>query len=100
MPARTVDPCARRVVVEHVRPTVDCGRLPAKAAIGLPLAVSADVVADGHDMLVAWVRHGAVGSRKRTEAAMAAVGNDRWEALVTPSRLGEWEFDIVGLVDA
>ena len=98
--ARTVDPCARRVVVEHVRPTVDCGELPAKAAVGLPLMVSADVVADGHDMLVAWVRHGRAGARQRVEAAMTAVGNDRWEALVTPSKPGAWEFDIVGLVDA
>src|SRR5260370_1266574 len=69
MPARTVDPCARRVVVEHVRPTVDCGRLPAKAAIGLPLAVSADVVADGHDMLVAVVARQATADRSAATVA-------------------------------
>jgi starch synthase (maltosyl-transferring) len=100
MPVRTIEPCRGRVVVEHVRPSVDCGQLPAKAAVGLPLQVSADVVADGHDMLVAWVRHGRGGARQRGEVPMTAVGNDHWEALITPSRQGPWEFDVVALVDA
>jgi len=99
MQTRRLDRCAARVVVEHVRPTVDCGRLPAKAAVGQPLMVHADVFADGHDMLVAWVRHGRPSSRQRAEAAMAAAGNDHWQALVTPGRQGPWEFEIVGLPD-
>jgi starch synthase (maltosyl-transferring) len=92
-------PCTGRVVVEHVRPSVDCGELPAKAAEGQAVMVSADVFADGHDMLVAWVRHGRVGARQRDEVPMTAVGNDHWQALFTPARLGAWEFEIVGLVD-
>lgn len=47
-----------RVVIEAVRPTVECGRFAAKAAAGLPLEVSADIFADGHDQLMAVVRHG------------------------------------------
>ena len=47
----------RRVVVEHVRPTVDGGEFPAKATRGLPLRVSARAFADGHDPLLAWVWH-------------------------------------------
>jgi starch synthase (maltosyl-transferring) len=93
------DPCTGRVVVEHVRPTVDCGALPAKAAVGQAAMVSADVFADGHDLLVAWVRHGRPGTRRRDEVPMTAVGNDHWQALVTPARQGPWEFEIVGLVD-
>ena len=99
MPVKRTDPCAGRVVVEHVRPTVDCGDLPAKAAVGQPLRVSADVFADGHDMLVAWVRHGRPGSRQRLEEPMTAAGNDHWQALLTPPKQGAWEFEIVGLVD-
>jgi starch synthase (maltosyl-transferring) len=93
------DPCTGRVVIEHVRPTVDCGALPAKAAVGQPLRVSADVFADGHDVLVAWVRHGRAGSRQRVEEPMTATGNDGWQALFTPAKQGAWEFEIVGLVD-
>jgi starch synthase (maltosyl-transferring) len=99
MAVRRSDPCTGRVVIEHVRPTVDCGELPAKAAVGQPLRVSADVFADGHDMLGAWVRHGRPGTRQRFEEPMTAVGNDAWQALFTPPKQGAWEFEIVGLVD-
>jgi starch synthase (maltosyl-transferring) len=99
MPPRTVDVCTGRVVIEHVRPSVDCGRLPAKAAVGQPLMVSADVFADGHDLLAAWVRHGAPRDRRRVEVPMTATVNDRWQALITPGRQGPWEFEVIGLVD-
>ena len=49
---------AGRVVIEGVRPTVDCGAHAAKAAVGVPTQVSAIVIADGPDRLLAWVRHG------------------------------------------
>jgi starch synthase (maltosyl-transferring) len=99
MPSRTVDVCTGRVVIEHVRPSIDCGRLPAKAAVEQAVMVSADLFADGHDMLMAWVRHGGPGERKRTEVPMAATGNDRWQALITPTRQGPWEFELIGLAD-
>jgi len=99
MAVRRSEACTGRVVIEHVRPTVDCGELPAKAAVGQPLRVSADVFADGHDMLVAWVRHGRPGARQRVEVPMTAVGNDNWQALFTPPKQGAWEFEIAGMVD-
>ncbi len=99
MPVKRGDRGVGRVVVEHVRPAVDCGALPAKAAVGQPLRVSADIFADGHDLLVAWVRHGKPGTQQRLEEPMTAVGNDHWQALFTPPKQGAWEFEIVGLVD-
>ncbi len=92
MPVKRGDRGVGRVVVEHVRPAVDCGAMPAKAAVGQPLRVSADVFADGHDLLVAWVRHGKPGTRQRLEEPMTAVGNDHWQALFTPPKQGAWEF--------
>src|SRR5215472_235860 len=84
----TSDP--RRVVVENARPLVDCGALPAKATVGLALEVSADLVADGHDLLMGRVSHGpattdrAAGGNGRSPAAsaretvvMTPLGNDR-----------------------
>ena len=104
MPPRTsskrTDLCTGRVVVEHVRPSIECGRLPAKAAVGQPLMVHADVFADGHDVLAAWVRHGPPGARRRTEVAMTVTVNDHWQALITPERQGPWEFEIVAMPDA
>ena len=92
-----------RVVIESVRPTVECGRFPAKAASGQPLEVSADVFADGHDQLMAVVRHGAPGGRRgaaaREEVELELLGNDRWRALITPGQVGDWEFELVALAD-
>src|SRR5690242_11086669 len=42
-----------RVVIESVLPQVDCGRYPAKRAVGERVLVEADVFTDGHDAVVA-----------------------------------------------
>jgi starch synthase (maltosyl-transferring) len=92
-----------RVVIEAVRPTVECGRFAAKAATGQPLEVSADVFADGHDQLMAVVRHGPVArgraAPRREEVPLEPVGNDHWRCLITPPQVGPWEFEVVALAD-
>jgi len=92
-----------RVIIEAVRPTVECGRFAAKAAAGQPLEVSADIFADGHDKLMAVVRHGPPprgrAAPKRTEVALEPVGNDHWRGLIVPKAVGPWEFEVVGLPD-
>ena len=47
----------RRAVIEAVTPQVDGGRFPAKRVIGDTVFVEADVFADGHDEVVAILRH-------------------------------------------
>lgn len=53
-----------RVVIENVKPQVNCGRYPAKRVVGEMLTVTADVFADGHDEVKAQLvyRH----TRKRS----------------------------------
>jgi starch synthase (maltosyl-transferring) len=93
-----------RVIIEAVRPTVECGRFAAKAAAGQPLEVSADIFADGHDKLIAAVRHGPPprgrAAAKRTEVELEPLGNDHWRALIVPEAVGPWEFEVVGMPDA
>jgi starch synthase (maltosyl-transferring) len=86
-------PDVRRVVIDGVRPTVDCGRLPAKATVGLPLEVSAVVIADGPDLLLAWVRQG------RRELPLQLTKDDRYRASLVPSRPGPLSFEIVAVPD-
>jgi starch synthase (maltosyl-transferring) len=96
-----------RVVVEAVRPLVDGGAYPAKAALGEPMVVEADVFADGHDVVAAALRWRHVpagtgaGARTGTwqETPMVSVGNDRFTAAITPGELGRLEYDVVGWID-
>jgi starch synthase (maltosyl-transferring) len=98
-----------RVVIEDVRPVVSCGALAAKAATGLPLLVSATVIVDGPDRLLAWVRHGpprpsatAPDSRPPAgwrEVAMAEAGNDLFTARLLPTSPGPWSFEVLAVPD-
>ncbi len=92
-----------RVVVEAVRPVVDCGAFPAKTAVGEPMSVIADVFTDGHDAVAACVRWRHVDAQGEgtpwRETPMTPLGNDRFAALITPERLGRLEYDIIGWID-
>ncbi|MFV0306867.1 MAG: alpha-1,4-glucan--maltose-1-phosphate maltosyltransferase [Desertimonas sp.] len=87
-----------RVVVEPVAPVVDGGDFPAKATIGEPVTVVADVFADGHDRVAAALAV-RTGRRRWRELPMTPLGNDRYAATFTPDRLGRWELQVHGWVD-
>jgi len=88
-----------RVVVNSVRPTTPDRKSSVKAAVGHPLEFSANVFADGHDIVTARLRWRTVGNAW-TEVAMTALGNDRFAATVTPREIGAHEYVIDGWVDA
>ncbi|MGH7686698.1 MAG: alpha-1,4-glucan--maltose-1-phosphate maltosyltransferase [Candidatus Dormibacteria bacterium] len=97
----------RRVVIESVRPQVDCGALPAKATQDLALPVSATLVADSHDPLLSYVIFGPPAGdldpdslpRSWQELELSPQGNDRYSGWITVGRTGAQEFAIVGLPD-
>ncbi len=88
-----------RVVVQAVGPVVDGGRFPAKASVGEPIEVLADVFTDGHDHVAAALRFGPADADHRIDVPMEAIGNDRHRATFTPDAMGRWEFDVIGWVD-
>src|ERR1041385_5601493 len=73
----------RRVVIENVMPSVDAGRFPIKRAVGESVAVTADIFADGHDVVVAVLR-----DREGQQEREGLDGQDGWRetpmALVAP----------------
>ena len=102
-PVPAATPTAR-VAIEQPRPVVECGTLPAKATVGIPLTISASIFADGHDLVMGWVRHGRPGRGGDTddrwqELPMRALGDDRFSAVLTPTRVGPWSFEIVAMPD-
>ena len=89
----------KRVAIEHVRPAVDCGRFAAKGTRGLPLPVSADIFADGHDQLRAWAELRREADGKTLTAELELQGNDHWSGVLTPDAAGCWRLTVGGVVD-
>jgi starch synthase (maltosyl-transferring) len=55
-PVEIPEALAQRVVVERIRPSIDGGRFPIKRTPGELVQVTADVFADGHDVVAAVLR--------------------------------------------
>jgi starch synthase (maltosyl-transferring) len=83
-----------RIEITATQPSTPSRLLPAKAAVGDPFVVSADIFRDGHDLLAAAVR-----APDGTVTPLVHVGNDRWEAVVTLSAVGTCELRIDAWTD-
>ncbi|HEX8857889.1 MAG TPA: maltotransferase domain-containing protein, partial [Actinomycetes bacterium] len=91
-----------RVVIEEIRPQVDCGQWPARAVAGESLPVRATIFRDGHTMEVAAaVRLSGPGQRQDQRVRMTEVnrGLHRWEAEVTLPTTGMWSFTVEAWTD-
>jgi starch synthase (maltosyl-transferring) len=76
----------RTIIVERLWPVLDGGRYPIKRVVGDTLLVTADVLADGHDLLDAVLLLRAEGERRWREAPMRPVAEDRWSGSITLNR--------------
>ena len=98
------DALGRRVVVERIRPEIDAGRFPIKRTIGDEVVVSAQIFADGHEVVAAVLqdRHGDRREAPWRETAMALIteGTDEWKARFTTDEIGWHEYRIVAWIDA
>jgi starch synthase (maltosyl-transferring) len=90
----------RRAVVLAVRPVVDGGRYPVKRVVGEPLAVEADIVADGHDVVRAVVLDRAPGAEGWRETELVHAANDAWRATIALPALGRHRYTVVAWIDA
>ena len=88
-----------RVVVEHVRPEIDGCRFPIKRVIGDHLVVEADVFADGHDELSAWILYRHESQQEWQWSPMKRAGGDRWRGEYVVSRLGRYRYTVEGRVE-
>lgn len=88
-----------RVVIDRIRPEVDGGRFPIKRTVGEQVVVTADVFADGHDVIRCVLRHRPEGLDTWTEVPMEASYNDLWQASFKVSALGCHFYTVVAWVD-
>ncbi len=68
----------RRAVIENVRPEIDGGRFPIKRTPGEKVEVTADIFADGHDLLSARLLYRVQDQPDWSIAPMREVVNDSW----------------------
>jgi starch synthase (maltosyl-transferring) len=89
-----------RVIVLAVVPELDAGAYPVKRVTGDRFAVSADLIADGHDVIagVLLVRHESESAWREIPLAYTKE-TDRWHGELTLDRLGRWSYTVEGWVD-
>jgi starch synthase (maltosyl-transferring) len=88
----------KRVVIEGVRPEIDCGRFPIKRVVGETVVVEADIFTDGHDALAASLRSWKEGS-SWNEVPMKPLANDRWRGEFAAAETGRYRYTIRAWVD-
>ncbi|HXB75773.1 MAG TPA: alpha-1,4-glucan--maltose-1-phosphate maltosyltransferase [Candidatus Acidoferrales bacterium] len=88
-----------RVVVERVRPEIDCGAFAIKRLAGETLVVEADILVDGHDALSGEVLYRHVPEENWLSAPMKALGNDRWRGEFRATEPGQYEYTVQGWID-
>ena len=86
------------IVIDDVHPRTPAG-FPAKAVAGERVAVSAQVVADGHDRLGARVRWRKVGDRRWEHSPLEEAGNSRWVGSISPAAVGAFELVVEAWTD-
>lgn len=87
---------SRRIIIQNVRPSIDCGRYPVKREIGDWLEVSAEIFKEGHGHLQAVLKLRPSETDAWTEVPMDLVnpGLDLWRASHPLDALGRWQFII------
>jgi starch synthase (maltosyl-transferring) len=86
-----------RAVVENLQPAIDDGRFPIKRTRGDQVAVTADIFADGHDVLAGVLKYRR--ENDWTETPLTPADNDSWGASFTPTELGDYEYTVEAWVD-
>ena len=91
---------AARIAIEAIQPRVPDGAFAVKRVVGESVTVSADIIADGHDVLAAVVLWRAEDETDWHRVAMQPIVNDRWEASFKPARIGRHCFTVQAWWDA
>jgi starch synthase (maltosyl-transferring) len=89
----------KRVVIQAVSPEVDCGRYPIKRAAGESVVVTADIIADGHDIVSARLLYCREEEPQWSETPMKLIENDRWMGQFSVREVGSYLYTIEAWVD-
>jgi starch synthase (maltosyl-transferring) len=88
-----------RVVIENVKPEIDCGRFPAKRTVGERMTVEADIFVDGHDTLSALLLYRKEEASTWIETPLQPLVNDRWRGTFEVNEIGNYYYTLQAWVD-
>src|SRR5579872_353228 len=88
-----------RVVVEGVRPEVDCGAFPAKRILGDYVALEAGIFTDSQDAVTGEILFRYDREEVWRRSPMKLSGPDRWKGGFVASKLGKWYYTVEGWID-
>ncbi len=89
----------RRVAIESVTPSVDCGRWALKRVEGDRITVEADLFADGHEEIRAALLWQHESHGEWSIVPMELFFNDRWRATFEVHQIGKYFYTVRGWVD-
>ena len=89
----------KTIIIENVAPTVDGGRYPVKREVGAVVDVQADIFKEGHDQLLAFLKHRRWDATAWHETPMRFVDNDRWGGAFRLDENTRYVFTIEALTD-
>jgi len=89
----------KRVVIDRVSPQLNGGKFHIKRVVGQIVQVSADVLADGHDLIEASILYKHEKGSRWKEMRMHPTHNDEWIGSFTLLKQGFYSYKVQGWVD-
>jgi starch synthase (maltosyl-transferring) len=97
--SRPVKDGRRGVIIEGVKPEIDCGRFPIRRVAGEKVIVEADIFTDGHDALSCILLYRREEESQWTEVPMKFLANDRWQGYFIVTEIGFYHYTIRAWID-
>ena len=88
-----------RIVIENISPEINNGDFNIKRVVNEIVNVSADVMADGHDIIATSVLFKYENSKKWEEVRMSPHFDNKWSASFTVEKQGFYSYKVIGWVD-
>jgi len=89
----------KRVVIDFVSPTLNCGEFPIKRVVNEIVNIDAHVLVDGHDVIAASVLYKHESENKWKEQRMQLIHNNEWKASFVVEKQGSYAYKVEGWVD-
>ena len=88
-----------RVIIENVRPKVNCGKFPVKRVVNDKVRVKADIFCDGHDELTAEILYRRESEKNWSTVPMEHDVNDLWEGFFVIVAREDYVYTIRAWID-